>query len=164
MNPTFTMRDLLLEEFELAVRTTTKLIERVEAKDWTYGPHENMRTLLALVNHLVQVPSVDLAIMQEKSAAEIDSLQDEELFSQDPVILIQTMQQGFQSLKEYISRMPESEFIEKSTKAFYFGADSQGYTQAKWLIEITTHVYHHRAQFFTYLKQLGYAVSMFDLY
>ncbi|MEW9033951.1 MAG: DinB family protein, partial [Planifilum fimeticola] len=26
------------------------------------------------------------------------------------------------------------------------------------------HVYHHRAQLFQYLKQLGHPVNMFDLY
>jgi len=33
-----------------------------------------------------------------------------------------------------------------------------------WLLDIITHSYHHRAQLFTYLKQLGLPVDMATLY
>ncbi|MFC3781910.1 DinB family protein [Bacillus chungangensis] len=37
-------------------------------------------------------------------------------------------------------------------------------TQARWLTETVTHLFHHRTQFFTYLKQTGRDVSMDNLY
>jgi uncharacterized damage-inducible protein DinB len=60
--------------------------------------------------------------------------------------------------------LSEEEFLEKVTKPFYFPEEEKGHTQAKWLVEITTHAFHHRGQFFNYLKELGYEVNMFDLY
>ncbi|WP_371268621.1 DinB family protein [Bacillus licheniformis] len=49
----------------------------------------------------------------------------------------------------------------KKTKPFYL---DEGMTQSRWLTETLTHIFHHRAQLFNYLKQLGYDVNMFDLY
>jgi uncharacterized damage-inducible protein DinB len=164
MSSTFAISNLLFEELYLAVRSTNKLINKVQVKDWEYRPQENMRSLLELTNHLAQIPFIDLAIMQEKSGAEVDKLQTSHLFTSEPSKLIRVMEEGYQALKNYIVSMSENDFLEKQTKAFYFEADSKGYTQAKWLIEITTHTFHHRGQFFNYLKQLGYEVNMFDLY
>lgn len=35
-----------------------------------------------------------------------------------------------------------------------------GHTQIQWLAEIQSHVFHHRGQFYNYLKQLQYDVTM----
>lgn len=164
MSDTFAIRDLLLEELNLAVKTTNNLINKVQKKDWDYKPSKNMRTLLELTNHFVQIPFVDLAIMQEKSGDEVNQLQNHDLFKTDPIELIKVMEEGYEAFKDYMASLSESEFLQKHTKAFYFGDDSKGMSQVKWLIETTTHAFHHRAQFFNYLKQLGYEVNMFDLY
>lgn len=81
--------------------------------------------------------------------------------SSDPEKLCEWMEEGFQSLCDYMRGLDEESFLTRRTKPFY--AD-HGSTQAKWLVEIVTHVYHHRAQLFQYLKQLGHPVNMFDLY
>jgi len=67
---TFVVRDVLLAELDAGVRTTCGLLTKIEsslADNWDYRLHPNMRTLLELVNHLVQIPHTDLAILQEKS-------------------------------------------------------------------------------------------------
>ncbi|SIT09231.1 DinB family protein [Kroppenstedtia eburnea] len=51
--------------------------------------------------------------------------------------------------------------LRRETRPFY--AD-HALTQAKWLTEIVTHIFHHRAQLLNYLKELGHPVNMFDLY
>ena len=164
MSNTLSMRDLLLEELHLAVKTTKKLIHKVQEKDWEYKPAENMRSLLELTNHLVQIPFVDLAIMQEKSEDEVNQLQNHDLYKNEPGDLISVMEDGYDAFKDYMISLPEHQLLHKQTKPFYFGDDFNGSSQVKWLIETTTHAFHHRAQFFNYLKQLGYEVNMFDLY
>jgi len=154
------MQNLLFQELELAIRTTKSLLMKIQPGQWDYRPHENMRSLLELCNHLAEVPSVDLAIMQEKTADEVKKIENG-LTSSDPQKLCNVMDAGYQALHDYLATLSESDFMEKITTPFY---GDHGFTQAKWLIEVVTHVFHHRSQLFTYLKQLNVSVNMFDLY
>lgn len=154
------MRELLLEELGVGVRTTKKLLKRVKPGEWDFRPADNMRSLGELANHLVQIPLIDLAILQEKSEEEVRRMEAEHTAS-DPEELCELMERGFQLLCDYMRSLEEEAFLTRTTRPFYA---EHGSTQAKWLIEIVTHIYHHRAQLFQYLKQLGHPVNMFDLY
>lgn len=160
MSNTFVMRDLLLHELGVGVRTAKALVGKIEDDQWGFRPHENMRTLLELTNHLVQIPLADLAILQEKSEAEVQAL-GTQLQSSSSAELVTTLERGYQALTDYMLGLSETDFLEKTTKAFYAESAS---TQAHWLVEIVTHFFHHRAQVFTYMKQQGVPVTMFDLY
>ncbi|MBU9711704.1 DinB family protein [Evansella tamaricis] len=155
------MKQFLWEELELIVRTTENLIKKVAPDDWSYRPRENMRSLLEIAQHLVAIPSVDLLILQEGKEEEVKKLETEIAKATDADSLIRWMTEGLNDLKEYMNGLSEDEFIHKKTKPFYL---DHGTEQAKWLVEIVTHTMHHRSQLFTYLKQTGYEVSMFDLY
>lgn len=157
------MKEVLFSEWEVAVRTITNLLSKVQEKDWDYHPRENMRTLLELANHLVQIPAIDLAIGQEKSEQEVRELENQ-LHTGSALELADVLKKGYQEFKGYYDSLSERDFFEKISKPFYFAEDMQGHTQVKWLTESTTHIFHHRGQFFNYLKELGYEVNMFDLY
>jgi uncharacterized damage-inducible protein DinB len=157
---TATLRDLLLEEMELLVRTTKQLLARVKPEHWEFRPHESMRTLEEVATHLAQIPAIDLAILQEQDEVAVRILE-KELTPDDPSRLPEVMEDGFSRLKAYMVSLPEEEFTGKKTRAFY---SEKPVSQAKWLIEIVSHTAHHRAQLFDYLKQLNYDVNMFDLY
>lgn len=154
------MRDVLLKELETGVRTTRILLAKVETDQWAYRPAGNMMSLLELAHHLTQIPLIDLAILQEKDEVEVKRLEKEtEYETADRLATL--MEQGFEELSRYMKRLTEEDFLQKETRPFYADHPS---TQAKWLTEIVTHVFHHRAQLFNYLKQLGHPVNMFDLY
>lgn len=154
------MRDVLLEELKAGVRTTRNLLAKIEADQWTYRPAENMMSLLELARHLAQIPLIDLAILQEKEEVEVKRLEKEtEYETADKLTAL--MEQGLEELSRYMKSLTEEDFLHKETRPFYANHLS---TQAKWLTEIVTHVFHHRAQLFNYLKQLGHPVNMFDLY
>ncbi|USG65857.1 DinB family protein [Brevibacillus ruminantium] len=161
MNATHEMKALLFEELDLIVRTTAGLVRRIPSDQWEYRPIEQMRTLRELVEHLVAVPSVDLLILQEKTEADIRQLEAKIAELPDQEALIEQMVTGTNDLKAYMEGLSDEDFLQKKTKPFYL---EHGTVQAKWLIEIVTHAQHHRAQLFTYLKQLGHEVNMFDLY
>jgi len=74
---------------------------------------------------------------------------------------VDILEEGTQALIDYMNSLSEDEFIHKKTKAWYH---QEPQSQAQWLIEIITHLAHHRAQMFDYLKQLEYNVKMYDLY
>ncbi|WP_409345655.1 DinB family protein [Paenibacillus sp. MBLB4367] len=161
MNEAFVMRDLLIEEIGTAVRTTIKLFAKIGQEDWVYRPHPNTRTLNELAIHLALVPATDLAILQEQPEASIRRIEHALAGASDAKTLSDAMESGLEALKQYMFSLDAETLLTKSTKPFYL---DHAATQAKWLVEITTHVHHHRAQLFQYLKQLGYPVSMFDLY
>ncbi|MGG1575623.1 DinB family protein [Fictibacillus sp. NRS-1165] len=155
------MKELLLEELELIVRTSTNLIGKISTNHLDYRPRENMRSLHELVLHLVSVPSADLLILQEKGEEEVGKLEAEVANDQEPDQWIERMKSGLQDVRSYMEQLPDEQFLQKKTKPFYL---DHGTVQAKWLIEIVTHAQHHRAQLFNYLKEQGYEVNMFDLY
>ncbi|RZT14504.1 MULTISPECIES: DinB family protein [Fictibacillus] len=160
MNATTSLTETLLEEFYTVVRTTSNLLKKADQSVFDFRPADNMRTFLELANHLVQVSHVDLAILQEKSEKEIRELE-KKLSAQNVTELTHVLEEGYHLLKSYFLSLSEEEFLNKETKAFYA---EKGMTQAKWLVEIVTHAFHHRAQLFTYLKQTNHEVNMFDLY
>ena len=161
MNTTYGVKHLLFEELEHIVKTSCNLIRKISPVHWDYKPGDNMRNLKELVQHLVSVPVVDLLILQEKSESEIRALEAEIAAGTEKETLISWMNSGTADVKHYMEELTEEEFLRKKTKPFYL---EHGSVQAKWLIEIVTHVQHHRAQMFNYLKTLGYEVNMFDLY
>jgi uncharacterized damage-inducible protein DinB len=160
MNATVSLTETLLEEFYTVVRTTSNLLKKADQSVFDFRPSDNMRTFLELANHLVQISHVDLAILQEKSEKEIRELE-KKLSAQNVAELTHVLEEGYHLLKSYFLSLSEEEFLNKETKAFY---GEKGMTQAKWLVEIVTHAFHHRAQLFTYLKQTNHEVNMFDLY
>ncbi len=163
MSEVYKIRDLLFEELELSVRTTTNLIKKIDDKEWGYCPKENMRTLMELVHHLVQIPLADLTcLLQEKSEEDYRIIEQEIQNVTDSGQLVSIMVDNLGKLKDYVFTLSEDELMNKVTKPFYY--EQGGSVQIKWLMEIVTHTFHHRSQLFTYLKQLGHEVNMFDLY
>ncbi|WP_407271300.1 DinB family protein [Radiobacillus sp. PE A8.2] len=154
-------RDHLVEELELAVRTTETLIKRVSKEEWDYRPQDNMRSLLELVHHLVSVPASDLAILQEKTEQEVGIVETSVQDIVDPETLANQLRTNFEKAQAYFLSLSEDDLLHKESKAFYL---DHGSVQMKWLIEIVTHMFHHRSQLYNYLKQNGHDLHFFMLY
>lgn len=151
----------LFEEMELAVRTSVRLMAKVQNEHLSFRPHENMRTLQELIEHLASVPAVDLLILQENKEEQIRSLESEYTVELGMEALGEKMRAGMNSVSSYMEQLSVDDFLNKKTAPFYL---EHGSSQAKWLIEIVTHLFHHRSQLFTYMKMNGCAINMFDLY
>jgi uncharacterized damage-inducible protein DinB len=161
MSQVSAVRDHLLHELEHGVVTTRRLLELVKPEQWDYRPRDNMRTLLELAHHLVTIPGSDLVIMQEKGMEDVRKAEAVVAGVRDPMQLAAAMERLFGELKTYFESLDDDAFLNKETKAFY---KEEPTAQAKWLIETTTHVYHHRSQLYSYLKQLGHDIQFFILY
>lgn len=160
MNAVSILREQLLAELERGIRTMEGLLKKVEEKDWTYRPAENMRSLQELARHIISAPEVGLNLWQEKDQETIQNLEAvyEQLESTE--MMIKEMNEGFHKYKAYMMSLSDEDFLTKKTQPFYL---EEGEIQAHWLVEDVSHLFHHRAQFFNYLKQLGYDINMFDL-
>ncbi|MFT0802847.1 DinB family protein [Bacillus swezeyi] len=161
MNAVHTLRDVLLHEMETGIRSTCLLLQKVKETDWSYRPADNMRSLKELADHLIAIPETDLAIMQEKKQSDITELEKRYGTLQSAEEMTAAMEKGYEQFKSFFTSMPDEEFLTKKTTPFYL---ETGLTQSRWLAETLTHIFHHRAQLFNYLKQLGYHINMFDLY
>ncbi|MCG7409321.1 DinB family protein [Paenibacillus sp. ACRRX] len=155
------IRDHLLEELNLVVRTVESLLTKIQPEEWEYRPAENMRTLLELTHHLVSIPASDLAILQEKTQTEVEQVETQVSGIRDPLVLAAQFRANYDLLQAYMLSLTEAELLNKSTKAFYL---DHGIVQIKWLIEIVTHSFHHRSQLYNYLKQSGHELQFFMLY
>lgn len=161
MNGTMQMRDHLLRELETGVRTGASLIRLIRPEDWAYRPQDNMRSLVELVHHFIQITASDLAIMQEKGEAEVGQVENSLAGIEDIEKLEATLWSNLESYKAYIVSLSEEDLLTRSTKAFYM---EHGHLQAQWQIETLTHVFHHRSQLYNYLKQQGHELNFFMLY
>jgi uncharacterized damage-inducible protein DinB len=159
-----TTKGLLLRELEWISGNVARLLTLVKPDDLDYRPAENMRTLRELGHHLAQIPAVDLAIMrglkQEEVQAEEQRLTTEAEQRALPAGWAGVIGSGSKDLARFMETLPMNEFEAGSGSAFY----GRTQTYAQWLLETVTHLYHHRAQFFGYLKLLGYDVASRNLY
>jgi uncharacterized damage-inducible protein DinB len=136
-----------------------ELFAQIQPDQLDWRPHENMRTVMELANHLAQVPSVDLKIMQGGTEAEVRALE-ASLRRSSPAELIHVWRSGVGAVAEFYDGLTAEQFSTQVGTAFY----GHAMPLSEWLLEIITHGYHHRAQLFTYLKMLGRPVDMFTLY
>ncbi|HYF94655.1 MAG TPA: DinB family protein [Symbiobacteriaceae bacterium] len=136
-----------------------ELYAQIPPESLGWRPRENMRTVMELANHLAQIPSIDLAIMQSATEAEIRALEGS-LHRSNPAELVHVWRAGVGAVAEFFGALPSAEFESRIGTAFY----GHAVPMSEWLLEVITHAYHHRAQLFTYLKILGRPVDMFTLY
>ncbi|MFS0785517.1 DinB family protein [Shouchella sp. 1P09AA] len=155
------IKETALHELEVGIRSIEGLLKKVKEEDLSYRPSENMRTIKELIAHIISIPEVDLAIMQEHSEEYIRALEQKYETLAATEDKMTHMYSGFEQYKAYVISLSDQEFLTKKTAPFYL---ETGSTQIQWLMEVVTHIFHHRAQLFTYMKQSGYDVNMFDLY
>lgn len=122
----------LFEEMELAVRTSVQLMAKVQIEHLSFRPHENMRTLQELIEHLASIPAVDLLILQENKEEQIRSLESEYTVDLGMEALGEKLWAGMNSVSGYMEQLSDDDFLNKKTAPFYL---EHGTSQAKWLID-----------------------------
>ena len=149
----------LLEELKRISENCCHILSLAKEEHFDYRPRDGMRSLTELANHLAQIPSVDLTILKGAKESEVQD-KERELDRPDPAGWCEVLREGQKELHRYMERPSLDEYENNSGTAFY----GRTQTNAQWLLEIITHLYHHRAQFFMYLKLNGYDVDTRTLY
>lgn len=153
------MRELLLTQLKAVAQSVTSLFELCPLDQLDSRPAEHMRSVLELGNHFAATPLVDLAILQESPGPVVEAIE-ETLHGAGPGDWIEIFSRGVQAMDEYFERMPVEEFAERESRAYY----GTSYPQCGWLLEAVNHIYHHRGQFYVYLKMIGVSVDVEHLY
>lgn len=154
-----TGRGLLLNELDWIVANCCRLFALAKPDHLDWSPLEGVRTLKQLANHLCQIPAVDLRIIKGDGEQEVEKYETE-LSTDSAERWCAMMKDGARDLRRFMELLSFDDYENGSATA-YFGRTQ---THARWLLEVVTHIYHHRAQLFMYLKLNGYAVGTRDLY
>jgi hypothetical protein len=149
----------LFSDIEGLRRSLAKLLPELPPRGQDWRPREGMRSVWELATHLVQVPAVDVLISREGSIEEVHALE-QALTADTPEGLLALFDTGVETARSRFGAMSPEAFEGTVTRAFYGHAmPAKG-----WLLEIVTHLHHHRAMLHTYLKIMGRPVDMSYLY
>lgn len=152
-------RSQLLHQLSAVTQSVSDLYRLTPIHKLDYRPAPGVRSLLELGNHFAAVPLVDLAILQGSPHQVTETIEDT-LHGAGPVDWIEIFERGTRAVAEYFERMTEEEF-ETSISRAHYGTAKQ---QSVWLLETICHIYHHRGQFYAYLRMLNVKVDVEHLY
>ncbi len=154
-----TGRGLLLDELDRIVANCCRFLELAKPEQHDWRPQEGMRTLIELANHLAQIPSVDLRIIKGDTEQQVEDYE-RELTRDSGRALCGVMREGARDVRRFMEGLGFDDYENGSATA-YFGRTQ---THSQWLLETVTHIYHHRAMLFIYLKLNGHRIGTRELY
>jgi uncharacterized damage-inducible protein DinB len=125
--------------------------------DWRPAP--GFHTLFELGCHLCALPSMSAALLGGETDEEILAW-DKPLDEGDAGDLRDLLDAGIFHLREVVKRLPDEEFAVQQVHTPW----GPPVTPAQHLLDLVTHMYHHRGQLHNYLRELGCAVSTQTLY
>jgi len=127
-------------------------------EDWRPAP--NTFTLLELASHLYGLPKAYAAVLREAPREEIFRLMGGPWSARGPEDLQQMLAEGMEEFRSLLASVPAGEFAVRPVP-WPFG---EPLTPEQLVLNLVTHMYHHRGQFHVYLKQLGAPVDTETVY
>lgn len=158
-----TISKILLDMIDHESRQTRFVMAAAIGSDLNFKPSDEMRSLIDLLNHLAEIPTIDLKFcsMQFNDFEEVHAME-KELRRGTIDELLAIYDKGMETIYEFISKLSDDKLTENSLKPF----DQEGLPKswAHYIPEITTHLAMHKMQLWMYLKLAGVPVSMWTYY
>lgn len=127
-------------------------------EDWRPAP--NAYRLLDLASHLFGLPKAYAAVLREAPREEIFRLTGGPWTARGPEDLQRLLEEGMDEFRSLLAAVPDAEFSARPVP-WPFG---EPMTPERLVLNLVTHIYHHRGQFHIYLKQLGAPVDTETVY
>ena len=157
------MIDVLLDSFKHEARQARVVIDKAKVANLDFTPYEGMRSLIALVNHLSQIPTLDPAVYSsELASGEAVQKKEMELHCVDVKDALRVFDEGVKRTEKRFNKMSEKELLEKNLRPFYESGDTKNW--AYYIPEMTRHLAMHKMQLWMYLKLSGLSVDMMTYY
>jgi len=139
------------------------VMEAAKDSDLNFKPTKELRLMLDLMNHMAQIPTIDLKFysMEFNDFEEVRAME-KELRKDTVDDLLSIYDKGMKSIHEYISKLSDDQLTKNNLKAFYQEGEPKSWTH--YIPEITTHLAMHKMQLWMYLKLAGVPVSMWTYY
>ena len=158
-----TISKILLDMIEDESRQTRFVMAVAVGSDLDFRPSDEMRSLIDLINHLAEIPTIDLKFcaMQFNDFDEVHAMERE--LRRDTIDeLLAIYDKGMETIHEFISKLSDNQLTENSLKPFDLEGPPKSWT--RYIPEITTHLAMHKMQLWMYLKLAGAPVSMWTYY
>lgn len=129
-----------LNQISIAVRSIADMMDKLELSDLVIQPTENKFSIGQLVAHISLICKADLLISDEASEEQMSTF-----YSSNHLQTLPEMKDAllanFALLEKRYFEYTEEELMQTTTS--YWGVS---YTRFEWLLEISSHLYHHRGQ------------------
>lgn len=135
-----------LHQIRIAIDSVDEMLNQLSETDLESTPIHGKRTYAELLSHIALICQADLLISNEATSTEMQ-LYYEKNTPTTIAEIKQSLLANYDELVETFSGYSEEELFEQ--KKSYWGVR---YTRFEWLLEILSHVYHHRAQLYAYMS------------
>lgn len=129
-----------LNQISKAVHSIVDMMDKLEPVDLDVQPTENKYSIRQLLAHISLICQADLLIADEASEEQMSNF-----YSSNPLqntfVMKEALLANFALLENRYLHYTEEELMKPT--ASYWGIS---YTRFEWLLEISSHLYHHRGQ------------------
>ncbi|MGN7386361.1 DinB family protein [Sporosarcina sp. SAFN-015] len=129
-----------LNQISIAVRSIADMMDKLELSDLVIQPTENKFSIGQVVAHISLICQADLLISDEASEEQMSTF-----YSSNRLQTLLEMKDALLAnlalLENRYLEYTEEELMQTTTS--YWGVS---YTRFEWLLEISSHLYHHRGQ------------------
>ncbi|WP_456278950.1 DinB family protein [Bacillus sp. AK128] len=130
----------VLYQIEVAIKTVIKIIDTLDEGDLQKRPTGSKHSVGELLEHIAVICEADWRISKEATQEEM-----EKFYSTISYKSLDTIKVGlltnFESLKTNYMNLSDADLLFQTTS--YWGVT---YTRYEWLLQILSHIYHHRGQ------------------
>ncbi|WP_339253277.1 DinB family protein [Sporosarcina sp. FSL W8-0480] len=129
-----------LNQIHIAVKSTIEIMDKLDSTDLDMKPTDNKFSIRQLLAHISLICKADQLISDEATADEMRTFYTSNSL-QSIADMKEALLSNFALLENRYLEYTEDELVQKMTS--YWGVS---YTRFEWLLEISSHIYHHRGQ------------------
>jgi len=158
------IKDVLLDFFDDEAKEVRVVMEKAKEVSPDFRLTEDSRTILELVNHIAQIPQIDIDIYSGKfpSGEETHKLE-LKLNKKDIDGALKVFDDCCNYLKKYFEKFTDEDLLKETLQPFY-EPDSPHRSWTHFLPKLTAHMTLHKGVLWSYLKVAKANVNMFTYY
>ena len=158
------IKDVLLDFFEDEVKEVRVVMEKADEIPLNFRLTKDSRTLLNLVNHIAQIPRIDIDIYSGKFPSGKETHKLEILLNKKDIDeVLEVFDNGCDYLRKYFEKFTDKDLLKETLRPFY-EPDSPPRAWTHFLPKLTTHLALHKGVLWSYLKAAKAKVNMFTYY
>ncbi len=158
------IKDILLAFFEDEVKEVRVVMEKAKDVSLDFRLTEDSRTLLELVNHIAQIPRIDVDIYSGKFPSSEETHKFELQLNKENIgDALNVFDDCCVYLRKYFEKLTDEDLLKKTLRPFY-EPDSSLRSWAHFLPKLTSHLALHKGVLWSYLKAANANVTMFTYY
>jgi len=159
-----TIMNILLDFFEDEIKEVRVVIEKAKEITLDFRLTEDSRTLLELVNHIAQIPHIDVDIYSGKFPSGEETHKLELKLNKKKIDdVLKVFDDSCDYLRKYFEKLTDEDLLKETLRPFY-EPDSSPRAWTHYLPKLTAHLALHKGILWSYLKAGKAKVNMFTYY